>query len=90
MSYDYATERPQIFTEDGVKTLQKITDNVDRLLKLAGAIRASEAWANCTGSSWLFTACLDYLVETGRIREVTAPDSVWGQHRVFVKVDHDA
>lgn len=91
MGYDYQKERAALFTEDGVKFLIKLRDNVKRLCKLAGAVRASEAWNGTDGgNTWTMLAGLDYLVERGEIREITAPDSVWGQHRVFVLVEGGA
>jgi hypothetical protein len=84
VSYDYATERTELFTEHGVETLTAIRNNVEKALKVAGAVRASEAMHQVYGDMWLMLAALDYMVEKGELREVTGPD-VWGQHRVFVK-----
>lgn len=91
MGYVYQEHRPRLFTEDGVQFLMKLRDNVQRLCKLAGAVRASEAWNGAGGGdTWMMLAAIDYLVECGEIREVTPPGSVWGQHRVFVRVDGGA
>lgn len=84
MSYNYATERPQVFTEEGVKTLTKIRDKVRRLLNESGAIRFQEAVSGISGDSWLHLAVFDYLVEKGELREVPNPISSAGQHRLFV------
>lgn len=84
MSYDYAEERPGLFTEVGIATYIAIRDNAVYLLKTAGAFKAEKAFENATGSSWLMLAALDYMVEKGEIREVSQPGEVWGQHRVFV------
>lgn len=86
MPYDYATERPAIFTEDGQVMLLKIRDNAARLIQAAGAVRFQEMTANVVGDSWTMLACVDRLVELGELREVTPPGSCAGQHRVFVKV----
>lgn len=86
MVYNYERERPKLFTEDGQVVFLRVRDNVKALLKEAGAFRAQEAWSGTSGDSWLFAACLDRLVELGEIKELTAPGSVWGQHRVFVSV----
>ena len=83
MAYDYRTERAKLFTEDGVKMLTKIRDNVKRLLAEAGAVASGAALRAVTGDSWTMLAALDYLVEQGEIKEVTPPET-WGQHRVFV------
>ena len=84
MSYDYTVEKAEIFTELGAKTLLDISDNVNHLLETAGAFSADKAFKGITGSLWTMLACLDYLVEQGRLYEVTAPDICWAQHRVFV------
>jgi hypothetical protein len=36
------------------------------------------------GDSWQRIACVDRLVELGEIREITNPNEVAGQHRIFV------
>lgn len=81
--YCYETEKPEIFTEDGQKMFLGIRDNVNRLLKQAGAVRMQEAISGQTGSSWSMLACVDRLVELGEIKEITSPNTA-GQHRVFV------
>lgn len=83
MSYAYVIERERLFTEDGTQMLLKVRTKVERLIREAGAVRAQEAISGATGDTWLMMAALDYLVETGEIREIT-DKSVWGQHRVFV------
>ena len=40
--------------------------------------------SGATGDTWLMLACLDYLVERGELREITAGMDVAGQHRVYV------
>jgi hypothetical protein len=85
MSYHYETEKPKLFTPDGVATLLKIRDNVDRHLKESGAVMAMRSWVGVSGETWLMTAALDYMVERGEIREVTGPGTM-GQRRVFVRV----
>lgn len=84
MSYDYATERPGLFTEEGQVQFLKVRDQVKRLLAEAGAVRAQEAWKGMAGDSWQFMACIDRLVELHELVEVTNSERVWGQNRVFV------
>ena len=81
--YAYQEQRPNIFSESGVEMLTKIRDNVRAALKVAGAVRANEAWKGVSGSSWDMLACLDYMVEKDEIREVTS--GTWGQHRIFTE-----
>lgn len=81
MSYNYHTEHPSLFTEEGMKLTLQIRSRVEYLLKEAGAFTAESAWKDCTGSTWQFAAVLDYLVERGEI--VECKRDCWGQHRVF-------
>lgn len=83
MPYSYEVERPNLFTPDGVKLLISVRDNVQYLLRLAGAVRLQEAIGGATGDSWHMLAAIDYLVELGELREITAP-GVPGQYRVLV------
>lgn len=85
MSYDYKTERKELFTEDGHVMFIKIRDTVKTLLHSAGAFRMQEALRNCSGSSWTMLACVDRLVELGEIREVTPQNSCAGQYRIFTE-----
>lgn len=85
MSYSYAEQRPELFTESGVEVLTAVRSNVARALKAAGAVMADKAISGVGGDSWVQLAALDYMVEKGELREVTEQGKVWGQHRVFVK-----
>lgn len=82
--YNYAEQRPTIFTEQGQRMFLKIRDTVKYHLAEAGAVRMNEAIAGNSGSSWEMLACVDRLVELGEIKEITGPDAP-GQYRVFVK-----
>jgi hypothetical protein len=81
MAYDYATERPKLFTEDGVKLLREIEGQARGFLATAGAFQFDKI--SVAGDGWVLLACIDYLVEQKVLVEVTKPGSVWGQHRVF-------
>jgi hypothetical protein len=83
VSYVYAEQRANLFTEAGVEVLTEVRRNVERALKAAGAFRVEEVMA--VGDSWTVLAAIDYMVEKGEIREVTDREKVWGQHRVFVR-----
>lgn len=83
--YRYENEKPQIFTASGQVTFLQIRDNVQQLLRKAGSVRMLEAIsAASSGSSWTMLACVDRMVELGELREITNPDRVYGQDRVFV------
>ncbi len=83
--YNYETEKPKLFTEDGQVMFLKVRDQVKKLLAEAGAVRAQEAWKGVCGDSWHMLACLDRLVELREIRELF-DHSVPAQYRVFVAV----
>ena len=83
MSYNYETIKPQLFTENGVEMLMKITDQTKRLLFSAGAFTMEKVTRTVTGDSWLMLACLDYLVEKGEIDLASAKGM--RQHWVYTK-----
>ena len=84
MMYVYEDLRGDLFSDQGQIQFLTVRDNIQRLLKEAGAVRMSEAIRPLSGDSWLMLACVDRLVELGEIREVTE-DNVAGQDRVFVR-----
>ncbi len=83
--YNYQTEKPKLFTEDGQVMFLRVRDQVKTLLNTAGAVRAQEALKNASGDSWMMLACLDRLVELREIRELPNAKAP-AQHRVFVAV----
>ena len=84
MSYNYQTERAEIFTEAGQVSFLAIRDKVKNMLRISGAFQMGNAIeAGRSGSSWTFMACVDRLVELGEIVEITPPNSCAGQYRTF-------
>lgn len=81
MSYNYGTEKPKLFTENGVKMLRQIEKAADILLEKAGAFRQIEVTQNVSGDSFTMLACLDYLVEQNKI--VRLRSDCWGQYQVY-------
>lgn len=84
MSYDYQTQRTNIFTENGQVMFVQIRDKVHILLKISGAFIMEEAITGCSGYNWDMLACVDRLVELGEIIEIQNPQSKAGQHRIFI------
>ena len=84
MSYKYETEKPNLFTESGAGILLAVRDEAKRLIEESGACTSGKAMAKVSGSSWTMLAALDYLVERGDLRRVTAPGASWGKYQVFV------
>lgn len=81
--YDYAVQRPFVFTEDGQVMFLKIRDNAKSLISTAGAASCQKITQGCSGDSWDMLACVDRLVELKEIFEVQNPLSGHGQHRIF-------
>ena len=86
MSYDYQTERPALFTEEGVRILIAMRDTCRQMLKQSGAFAASKAMSKAmesiTGSSWVMLAALEYMVERGELKKITQPEA-WAQHEIY-------
>lgn len=85
MSYVYSELKPRLFTEEGSVLFTAIRDRVKALCRQAGAVSMGKAISGSCGDSWLMLACVDRLVELGELREVTDPDRVRGQDRIFVE-----
>jgi len=84
VSYQYSVERENLFTDKGQRRFISIRDNVNQLLKQAGAVRMDKAIATVTGDSWGMLACVDRMVELGELLEL--PTNGHGQDRVFVAI----
>lgn len=88
--YQYRSERPALFTEEGVVDFLHVRDRTAKLLNEAGAARMQEILSGISfigsGTNWYHMACVDRLVELKEIREITDEDTS-GQHRVFVRRD---
>lgn len=82
MSYDYATMRPGIFTEEGQGMFLAIRDKAAELTKIAGAVTSGALMSVASGDVWKMLACIDRL---GELREIDY-GSCAGQHRIFVAV----
>jgi hypothetical protein len=65
MSYEYAKERDEVFTERGQKMFLGIRDKANYLCDVAGACKVEKAISGQTGSNWSMFACIDRLVELG-------------------------
>lgn len=86
MSYNYETERRELFTDDGQRMFLKFRDTTNRLLNVAGAARMDKMMVGLTGSSWTMTACADRMVELGELVEISPPNSA-GQYRMFTRYE---
>lgn len=85
MAYDYETEKPWLFTDEGQRAVFAANENARKLLDSAGAFLGMRALNGVSiGDTWKMMAVLDRLVELGAIVEITGPN-VWGQDRVFTR-----
>ena len=82
MSYDYQSQRPALFTEEGVRILIAMRDKCRQMLKQSGAFAASKAMESITGSSWVMLAALEYMVERGELKKITQHEA-WAQHEIY-------
>jgi len=81
VSYVYAAERAEIFTESGQIAFLKIRDNAHRIIKASGAATMGKLMIG-TGSSWTLMACVHRLVEIGELKSIW--DCGAGQDEVFI------
>lgn len=86
MGYEYSTHRSLVFTEEAQGTFLAIRDAAKALIAQSGAVKSSHliSAAGTTSDMWTRLACIDRLVELGEIKELTDPEKVYGQSRVFV------
>lgn len=83
MSYNYATHRPFVFTEEGQEMLLKFRDRAREHIEHSGAVSYAAIIAGTGGQGWDILACVDRLVELGDLRRVTGELSYAGDE-VFV------
>ena len=82
--YNYETEKPWLFTDEGQRVFLKIRDQVFSLLRTAGAVDMQHAIAGVSApDNWTLLACVDRLVELEEIREINYGDCP-AQYRIFV------
>ncbi len=80
MSYNYETQKPRLFTDQGQRDFLKARDEVHRLLGLAGAFRFDKVNFG-SGDSWTMLAMIDRMIELGEIEECPRPS--WAQYKVY-------
>lgn len=67
-TYTYSTEKPKLFTEEGMALYTRVRDQTNKLLFQAGACTAEKVMRPISGSAWLMFAALDYMEESGDIK----------------------
>ena len=84
--YNYQEQKKELFTEDGLKLFTAIRDQINRMLKVSGAVKMGNAISLPKGigvaDTWELMACVDHMVSLGELIEV--PTNGSGQDRVFV------
>lgn len=81
--YDYQQERAKLFTEENQRLFIGVRDQVQGLLRVAGAFIMSKVKLPSgigAAEGWTLMACVDRLVELGELREIAGS----GPDRVFV------
>jgi hypothetical protein len=81
MSYNYQTEKPNLFTESGQIKFLEVRDKVKALLQQTGAFRMD--YLSVSGDSWATLACVDRLVELKEIVPLRDKVACWGQYQVY-------
>lgn len=69
-TYNYATQRPFVFTQEGQEMLLKFRDRAREHIERSGAVCYAAITVGSTGSSWDALACVDRLVELGDLRRI--------------------
>ena len=80
--YNYENERLKIYSEEGFEMFIKIRDEAKRLLDQAGAFRLDKVISKVAGESFMMLACIDNLVEQGKIKEVSQ-SGISTQHKIY-------
>lgn len=71
MSYCYQTQRPNLFTEHGVKMLLGTLDNARKAFSVSGSCTNSIVHIDGAADGWDCIAVCDYLVELGYLKWVS-------------------
>ncbi len=79
--YDYKTERPFVFTDNGRRMLLRILKRAETLIARAGVVRLDKLMVG--GDSWNMLACIDRLVELDELRYVPQVDPCNTQHKIL-------
>lgn len=80
MPYEYQTERPKLFTEEGQVALLSVRDQAASLIAKSGAFQLNKI--RLSGDSWFMLACIDRLVELKELRCI-GPENVISQNKVY-------
>lgn len=87
MAYDYQTERPWLFTDEGQREFLKVRDRAFFLAEQAGAFMVGKAIERLSGDSWHGLACIDRLVELGEFKFVFVDTAT--QYKVLIRVRYE-
>lgn len=86
MVYDYKTQRPFVFAEDGQLMLLQVMAHARKCLAMSGAVTGASLLGamSTTFDTWNGMAVVDRLVELGYLRVFPHAGSVAWQNMVFV------
>jgi hypothetical protein len=70
--YNYQTERPWLFTDEGQRAFLPFRDKLLSMLAQTEActVGAALSWVKGAPSSWAALACVDRMVELGELERV--------------------
>ena len=70
LMYSYESEKHNLFTPEGFDILIKVRDKSIELNRIAGCFNTEKLILNCSGSSFIMLAAIDYLVEKGELIKI--------------------
>lgn len=84
--YDYETEKPKLFTEEGPQVFIAFRDRAISVLNDSGAFMYERVERGVKGihDTWMGLACIDRMVELGEVEDLS-PEGVWRQHRIYAR-----
>ena len=81
--YNYTTQRPYIFTEEGQQDLFTVLRNINFLKNYTHVATTSDLTKGILGDEWNTFAIVDYLEEMNYINEVKLKDTPFIQNRIY-------
>lgn len=83
--YDYKTERPKLFTDEGQRLFLKVRDKVNEMLDYSVAVKMGRIVDGISGDNWEIMACIDRMVELGEIKEMLPRMGSFVQDKIFMR-----
>lgn len=81
--YNYEEMKSEVFKEENQEMFLKILENSKTLIEQAGVATLGKIISKVCGDSFVMLACVDRLVEIGKLKEVKQAVAVQAQNRIF-------